>query len=525
MKNGERMVDLRFDEFTADALRKMDAHAVERALSELTDDQANLLLHDWHFWSRPEQRIPPGDWIYWLIKAGRGFGKTRAGAETVRHWVREVRYVNIIGATTDDCRDIMVEGPAGIMGCCTNEERPLYLKHVKALHWPNGARTLIFSADEPDRLRGKQHNKIWADELTAWRYADAWTQVKLGLRIGKQPRAVITTTPRPTRLMKELINDPRTVVTGGATYANRDNLSREFVDTIIASYEGTRLGKQEILGEIIDNNPLALFRAEDIERFRVRVCPPLRRIVVGVDPSASANAESDECGIIAAGLASDPSGVFHAFVIQDASGVMPVPVWSKRSIDTLRSHDGDVIVAEVNNGGDMVSEVMHHVDPMVAVKQVHASRGKSTRAEPIAALLAAGRIHFVGSFPTLEDQLCDYDPVTWKRSPDRMDAFVWAMTELFSGAGDSVIAFYESQKPVTQIEDRKVMAEAVPDKMKPRVHELENAPTQDVQRAYDRAYEEIQAPQTLCDKCGKPVGNASVSDGFKTWHTECRPPW
>lgn len=397
-----------------------------RRVSALTDAEAEALRHDWDWHARPKQLPPDGDWRYWLIIAGRGFGKTRTGAELVRRWVQRNDYVNLIGATSDDARDIMIEGESGVLAICPDRERPRYLAHKRQLVWPNGARSLIFTADEPERLRGKQHAKLWADEVAAWRYPESWDQAKFGLRLGCDPQAVLTTTPKPTRLVKELIADVGTHVTTGTTYENRSNLAVAFLDAIVKKYEGTRLGRQELNAEILGDNPGALWKRDQLEECRVDKAPALKRVVVAVDPATTNNPDSDETGVVVAGLGVDGAG----YVLADLSMRGTPEEWARVAVRAYRDFTADRILAEANNGGQMVEAVMRTADRTVSYRGVHASRGKITRAEPVSALYEQGRIHHVGCFPALEDQMCDYDPRTAKFSPDRMDALVWAVTDL-----------------------------------------------------------------------------------------------
>lgn len=418
----------------SDILAGMSADDQNEFISSLSDDQAQSLLYQWAgFHARPAQEIPEGEWSYWLILAGRGFGKTRTGAETVREWVKTSRYVNLIGATSDDARDIMVEGESGILAICPKDERPYYKKHESKLEWPNGAVSLIFTADKPDRLRGKQHEKIWADELAAWRYMDAWDQAKFGLRLGKSPQAIITTTPRPLKVLREILDDPRAVVTRGSTYDNKQNLAKPFFESIITKYEGTRIGRQELNAELLDDIPGALWARANIDNHRktAHSMPDMQRVVVGVDPSVTNEEGSDETGIICAGLGVDGEG----YVWNDSSGRMSPNGWGKKSVSLFHSESADVVVAECNNGGDMVRDTIKSVDSNVNVKLVRASRGKVIRAEPVAALYEQGRVHHVGNLDTLEDQMVsftsDFDRKSQGYSPDRVDALVWAISELF----------------------------------------------------------------------------------------------
>lgn len=383
------------------------------------------LKYDWRFWARDKQTIPERDFFAWVILAGRGFGKTRTGSETVREWVRDNPIVNLIGATADDARDIMIEGESGILSVCPDYERPQYVASKRRLEWQNGAVSLIFTADEPERLRGKQAMKLWMDELAAWRYPEAYDQAMMGLRLGDKPQAIITTTPRPTQIILDLIKDPRNIVTTGSTYENRANLSSGFFDYVIKKYEGTRMGRQELNAELLTDNPGALWKREQIDAARVVKAPELDYIIVGVDPSASSN--GDEAGIITAGRKGE-----DYYTLADDSVQGSPQVWATAVVTAYHRHKANLIVAEKNNGGEMVEAVIKQVDPDVPVRLVHASRGKATRAEPVAAISEQGRDHHVGSFPALEDELCLWMP--GDASPNRLDAKVWAITELLGSA-------------------------------------------------------------------------------------------
>ncbi len=403
------------------------------AIVDMGEDVAHCLVWDWEYHARENQLLPDGDWSYWLIMAGRGFGKTRVGAETTRIWAKTNKYVNLIGATTDDARDIMIEGESGIMSVCPKDERPQYIKHARKLVWPSGCVSLIFTADEPERLRGKQHEKLWGDELGAWRYPEAWDQAKFGLRLGAKPQAIITTTPRPTKIMRELVKDPHCHVTRGSTYDNKSNLAPTFFSEIITKYEGTRLGRQELDAELLEDTPGALWRRSNIDEYRVPKGdePTMRRIVVAVDPAISSEDSSNETGIITVGIGMDDRG----YIFEDCSGIFTPDEWGRAAVATFNRYQGDRIVAEKNQGGDMVGHVLKSVMPNAPITLVSASRGKVTRAEPTAALYEQGRISHVGRFDTLEDQMVaftsDFDRKLQGYSPDRVDALVWALTELF----------------------------------------------------------------------------------------------
>ena len=393
------------------------------------------MLNDWRFWARPEQLPPPGKWRVWLVMAGRGFGKTRTGAEWVREQVRHGHsLVNLIGATADDARDIMVEGESGILAICPPEERPEYVVSKRQLKWPNGAKSLIFTADEPERLRGKQHSKLWCDELASWRYQrEAWDQAMFGLRLGINPQVVVTTTPKPTKVIKDLLEMSkveggtyRVVVTGGSTYDNRANLAPAFVQEIVQRYEGTRLGQQELYARLLEDVPGALWNRDLLEQTRVAKMPALKRVGVAIDPAVTATEDSDETGIIVGGVGEDG----HGYIIQDDSGRYSPEMWAARAIRAYHLYEANAIIAEVNNGGDLVRSVILNSDPRVSYRPVRATRGKYTRAEPVAQLYEQGKIHHVGVLVQLEDQLCSWVP--GEKSPDRLDALVWLITEIMN---------------------------------------------------------------------------------------------
>jgi phage terminase large subunit-like protein len=423
--------------------QKMTAEEKEVHDAKLTDAEKAAIPYIWEFWARPNQLLPDSklNWQTWLIMAGRGFGKTRTGGETVRQWIKQgFNYVNIIAPTADDARDVCIEGESGILRISPRGERPEYVASARKLSWPNGAISLIFTADEPERLRGKQHMKLWCDELGAWRYlAEAWDQAMLGLRLGRNPQAVVTTTPRPLKPIKELVQSPLTFLTRGTSYENRKNLAPAFYSRIITKYEGTRLGRQELEAELLEDRPGALFHDKHISDVRVgseqfwrETFPHLVRVVGGIDPATTASQTSDETGVIFAGVdAQEPP---HFYVIEDRSGVYSPERWADAAVRGFRAHKADKLVAETNAGGDMVISTLHHADPNVPVKKITASRGKLTRAEPIAALYEQRRVHHVGQFKILEDQMCDWEPGITEDSPDRMDALVWALTELSENA-------------------------------------------------------------------------------------------
>jgi phage terminase large subunit-like protein len=405
-------------------------------ITALTPGQARTLLYEWPFWARPNQLPPDGNWRVWLLLAGRGFGKTRTGAEMIRAraLARTARRLALVAPTAGDARDVMVEGESGILAISPPWERPRYEPSKRRLTWPNGAIATLFSADEPERLRGPQHDAAWCDELASWRYPEAWDMLMFGLRLGTDPRVVVTTTPRPTILLRELIADPSVVVTRGTTYENNVNLAQGFLEQIIRKYQGTRLGRQELEAELLDDVPGALWNRGIIEASRARAAPALIRVVVAIDPAVTATADADETGIIVAGK----DGQGHGWVLGDTSGRYQPIEWARTAISAYRAHSADRIVAEVNNGGDMVEATLRMIEPDVPFTAVRASRGKVTRAEPIAALYEQGRVHHLGTFPELEDQMCAFVAdgrgavklPPGSGSPDRVDALVWALTDL-----------------------------------------------------------------------------------------------
>jgi phage terminase large subunit-like protein len=409
-------------------LPKAVADALIRAVAL---NEAQAFEYDWRYRARPEQLAPEGSWRTWLLMAGRGFGKTRCGAEWVRGAVQAGhRRIALIAPTAADVRDVMVEGESGILAIHPDEERPLYEPSKRRLTWPKDAQATTYSADEPERLRGPQHDAAWCDEVGAWRYPEAWDMLMFGMRLGRDPRTVVTTTTRPTKLIRELVRDPTCIVTRGSSYENRGNLAPAFFQQIVRKYEGTRLGRQELEAELLEDTPGALWNHGLIEAGRLRTPPELVRVVVAIDPAVTSGEESDETGIVVVGR----DGKGHGYVLADCSGRYAPNEWAKIAITAYKTHGADRIVAEVNNGGDMVEATIRMIDPNVAFKEVHASRGKVVRAEPVAALYEQGRAHHIGGFGPLEDQMTnftsDFDRDAAGYSPDRVDALVWAFTEL-----------------------------------------------------------------------------------------------
>jgi phage terminase large subunit-like protein len=402
-----------------------------------------LVLSRWDVFAH-EHQVPPHlapngqPWLTWLLIGGRGAGKTRAGAE----WVRAqalglapladvpVGNIALVGETEHDVREVMIEGVSGLLAVHRRDERPAWAPSRKRLEWSNGAVAYAFSAEDPESLRGPQFGCAWSDEMAKWRYAQAtFDMLQFGLRLGNQPRQLITTTPRPTALIKRLMLEPTSVVTRAGTQANAYHLAPTFLKGVLARYKDTRLGRQELDGEIIEDRPDALWSRALIENCRVSDAPPLARIVVAVDPPASSGRRAVAWCSVAAGLSSD--GACYVIAAESVSLGTPC-VWAAKAIALWRRLEADALVAEVNQGGEMVRSVINEVDASVPVISVRAHRGKYLRAEPVATLYEQGRVKHAGLFSALEDEMCDFGPggLSSGRSPDRLDALVWAVASL-----------------------------------------------------------------------------------------------
>ena len=380
----------------------------------------------WRDVARAEQVAPAGDWSTWLYMAGRGSGKTRAGAEWVHEQIAAgCRRIALVGATAADVRDVMIEGESGILATARPGARPDYEPSRRRLTWPGGAIATTYSAEEPERLRGPQHDGAWADELGAWKHEATWDMLMLGLRLGADPRALVTTTPRPTKLVRSLLSTASTITTRGSTYDNRANLAPSFFDSIITRYEGTRMGRQELMGELIDDVPGALWTLSLLDGLRVPAAPDLARIIVAVDPAVTSGAESDETGIVVAGIGADG----HGYVLADRSCRMSPDGWARRAAQAYHEYQADRLIVEDNQGGEMVAFLLGTVDATVPIKRIRASRGKRLRAEPVAALYEQGRVHHVGVYPDLEDQMASFTGDGGEHD-DRVDALVHALTEV-----------------------------------------------------------------------------------------------
>jgi phage terminase large subunit-like protein len=407
----------------------------------------DVLRHDWQSIARPSQLAPAGDWLCWLTLAGRGYGKTRQGAEWILQEVRakNARRIALVGPTAADVRDVMVEGESGILACARAGERPIHEPSKRRLTWPNGAIASLYSAEEPDRLRGPQHDLAWADELAAWKYyADTWAMLMLGLRLGRHPRVAVTTTPRPIRIIRELVAAPTTAVTRGTTYDNLANLAPSFREQILARYEGTRLARQELHAEILDDVEGALWTLAELDEGRVTDdrLVDLVRTVLGVDPAATSGEDSDETGIVVAASGADGRG----YVLADRSCRLSPDGWGRRAIQAAQDFRADCVVVEKNQGGEMCELVLRTAAaamgvPLPRVKLIPAKVGKRLRAEPVAALYEQRRVSHVGSLPVLEDQMAGWAGPDSGYSPDRLDALVHALTELMLEPARRKLAF------------------------------------------------------------------------------------
>jgi phage terminase large subunit-like protein len=429
-----------------DALRDVDERGdLDLAALALTAREQERLRDDWALWARPDQMPPAGDWTTWLLLGGRGAGKTRAGAEWVKAMAlgrppfaeRPTGRIALVGETFADVRDVMIEGISGLLRLHRRADRPTWKSSLRRLEWPNGAVAQAFSSEDPEALRGPQFEIAWADEIAKWRHAEeVWDMLQFGLRLGDRPRQVATTTPRPVPLVKRLVADRTCVVARASTRANAFNLAPRFLDAVVGRYRGTRLGRQELDGELIEDRDDALWRRDEIDRLRLDAAPPLARIVVAVDPPATSGANADACGIVAAGVSE--AGVGHVLADATARGLRPTD-WAARAVALFETLEADALVVEVNQGGEMVETILREVAPQVPVRPVRATRGKWLRAEPVAALYQQGRVRHVGAFPDLEDELCDFGPegLSSGRSPDRLDALVWALTALMLGGRGS----------------------------------------------------------------------------------------
>lgn len=417
------------------SLSQLSPSQLKQLQTSLSTEEKAALLYRWEAWRRPEQAPPKGAWTGWLIDAGRGWGKTRTGAETVRAWIAQgVKRIGIVSQTAAENRDIVVEGESGLLSVCPPWDRPTYEPSKRRVTWPSGAYATLYDASEPDQLRGPQHEKMWFDELAKYRYAEqVFDMAMFGLRLGSNPQWVATTTPLPTPFFKALLRRPDVIITKGKTIENLANLSPTFRAMVVDRYKGTRLGRQELDAELIDDVVGALWSRRGIEDNRVTTLPTLKRVVVAIDPATTSKKTSNEHGIVTVGLGVDN----HGYVIDDVSDVLSPDQMARRALGCYARHKADAIVVETNNGGDFIPALIKTIEPNANVIDVRAARGKVTRAEPISALYDQGRVHHAGTFPALEDQMTAFTrEVAATRdaelpSPDRVDALVWGLTELF----------------------------------------------------------------------------------------------
>lgn len=418
----------------------------------------------WRDIARPEQLEPEGnDWLIWAFIAGRGAGKTRSAAE----WVIEKATQNpgcriaLIGRTPADVRDVMIEGDSGIMSCAPEGQKPIYEPSKRRLTWPNGSIGIAYSAEVPSQLRGPQHHFAWADEASSWTDArkgdvvdTAWNNLMLGLRLGQDVRCMVTTTPKPNKLTREIMGRASTRISRGSTYDNLGNMAPSFREQVLATYEGTRIGRQELMGEMLDDVLGALWTVQMLDEAKVRDLPDMERVVVSIDPSGGDGPNSDEQGIVVAGKGVD--GLFY--ILADRSCKLSPQGWASRAVEAFHEFSADRIVAERNYGGDMVEQIIKTISPNVAVKTVTASRGKVQRAEPIAALYEQSRVKHHGTMAELEDQMTTWTPIAGG-SPDRMDALVWALTDLSQGGGQGS-AFLNAMKARAEKDGTEVPSNA-----------------------------------------------------------------
>lgn len=418
-------------------------------MSRLSDDDrarlvarlAELAPYHWPSHARPHQLPPEGDWLVWLILAGRGWGKTRTGSEWLKEAALSVPQSRwaVVAPTFSDCRDTCVEGESGLLAVLPPDRVKQWNRSLGELTLANGARVKCFSADEPERLRGPQHHGAWCDEPASWRYREAWDQLQFGLRLGTHPRTVVTGTPKPIPLIRDLVKRDDVVVTRGSTFDNRENLAPAMLAELEHRYAGTRLGRQELYAELLEDTPGALWNLSAIDSLRVPdidEVPDLREVVVAVDPAVTSGEDADETGIVAAGT--DYDG--HGHVLEDHSGRYTPEQAMRLVVDTYHALQADAVVVEANNGGDYLPAMIHSIDRTVRVETVTATRGKALRAQPVAALYEQGRVHHVGMFPDLEDQMTAWTPDD-KTSPDRLDALVWAFTRLMLRPSGGIVNF------------------------------------------------------------------------------------
>lgn len=416
----------------ADCFRALPPEQQQAYLATLSPEAQARLLYDWQFWARPNQLAPEGEWRTWLALAGRGFGKTEAGAQWIRQRVENgARSIALIAETQKDLEEVMV---ARLLKISPPDQMPTVRYKPVRVTWPNGAQALGYNGTEPDQLRGPEFDTAWVDELAKYRYArETWDMLQFTMRSGPDPRVFVTTTPRPIPVLREIIKDPTTVITRGSTMDNASNLPAAFMKAVVDKYAGTRLGRQELNAEMLDDVPGALWTREMFDGQRVKEAPRMKRVVIAVDPSGTTgDGEGDDIGIVAAGMGEDG----RWYVLGDHTCQLSPEGWARRVGEVFDMHSADRVIAERNFGGAMVEAVLRATGKPMPIKVVTASRGKIARAEPVAALYEQGRVSHVGSFPDLEDQCCSMTSGGYvgEGSPDRADALVWALSELALGS-------------------------------------------------------------------------------------------
>tara|TARA_R110001592_G_scaffold12848_6_gene60427 strand:- start:259 stop:1515 length:1257 start_codon:yes stop_codon:yes gene_type:complete len=407
-------------------------------LEQLSDIEleTRLIRLKWIKSARPKQITPKGDWSIWLILAGRGWGKTLTGAHDMAWYglKNPDSRLAIVAPTFADGRDTCIEGESGLLSVLNDNVIANYNRSLGELQLKNGSRYKTFSSDTPERLRGPQHHRAWCDELGSWKYSETWDQMMFGLRLGEDPRVIVTTTPKPIPIIKELAKKDDVFMTSGSTFENKDNLADSSLKQLKEKYEGTRLGRQELYAEVLEDLEGSLWNREMIDKAMIKYnekLPDFKRVIVAVDPAVTANKTSDETGIVVCAI--DYKGKFY--ILNDLSGKYSPDSWAKKAVEAYEGYKADKIIAEVNNGGDLVQKVVKTIDPNVSYKAVRATRGKFVRAEPIAALYEQNRVKHIERFSSLEDQLCSYNPEISSQSPDRLDALVWGLTELSARSG------------------------------------------------------------------------------------------
>lgn len=436
--------EVEYGQSVAEEWADLEPHEQHGLMSGLTERQYQELMYDWKFWGRKEQQLPPGLWFILAHISGRGAGKTRTGAETVRIWAGDKNdppiRIAIVAESAADARDIMIEGESGILGVSPPWNMPIYEPSKRRITWPNGSVGIVFSGDKPAQLRGPQFHKAWVDEIAKFQYPeDSWDNLEFGLRLGDNPQVIVTTTPRPIKLIKNFVRDPQAIIVTTSTYANYANLAKTFIQRVVKKYEGTRVGRQELHAEILQEVAGSLWTMEMIENNRLKLseAPTLdsyERIVIGVDPAMSHEDDSNETGLVVC-AARGKEGEKTGYVIEDASGQYTTGGWVKQVKHLFHKYHASRIVAENNQGGELVKTVMHNADDTLPVRLVFAIEGKGGRAEPISLLMEQNKIKHIGQFVEMEDQMVITTPEGYlgTGSPDRMDAMVHAMRDLMLG--------------------------------------------------------------------------------------------